>query len=240
MKYVKYEVINQIKKNLDYYMTFFMDENYESKLINEFTKDYYEHSEINYTPVVYEMGINQKKDKKKTDIHNALKIYEAYKFLNESQASDERLWCGLSLEKNNMDYLFYRWGHTKETMKYRLTYHAAGKRGMAYHGLARLWWFAHLTYQEKNQDSYELTRFVFDHPHIMEKMIYRNFSNSQGVRLSIIKAIKKYVDNNGAYSTRKIDELYKFVSLIGGSRLLDVIPERELEMELLNFLMFEE
>jgi hypothetical protein len=236
MKYVKYDVINQIKNNIDYYKTFFTDENFESNLIDEFSRNYYEHSDINYTPIQYDMSIVEKKDRKKTDFQNAIKVYETYRFLNESQASDERLWSGLCLEKDNMNYIFYRWGQTKETIRYRLTFHAPGKRGLAYHGLARLWWFAHLTYVDKTQDPYELTRFIFEYPHIMEKMIYRNFSNSKAIRLAVISAIKIFIDNGGSYAVKKIDELYKFIGLIGGNRLLDVIPRNELIQELLGFL----
>jgi|SRR5690554_1391638 len=235
MKFVKYEVINQIKQNLEYYKGFFLDEKYDEKLINEFSIDYYDFSEIPSQYIFYDMSIAPMSKRKETDFINAIKIYEAYSFLSESQASDERFWCGIALEKNNMQYLFYRWGETTNTIKYRLTYHQPGKRGMVYHGLARLWWFVHLTILD-GENPYEFTSFCFQYPHIMEKMIYRNFSNSRHIRLAIIEAVKKFIDSGGTYSTSKIDELYKYVSLISGNKLLDIIPKNVLTEDFSTFL----
>jgi len=228
-------MINQIKLNLEYYLQFFLQDNYHDRLNDEFGRNYYTNNEIPYLSINFDSSVQIKKDKKLTDFKNAVAIYNAYDFLSESQASDERFWCGLALEPANMNYLFYRWGETKNTIQYRVTYHTPGKRGMVYHGLARLWWFVHLT-RIVGDDPYELTRFAFEHPHILEKMIYRNFSNSQKIRQAIILAIKQYVDNGGQYSTKKVDELYKYVSIISGNRLLDLIPQGELIPELISFL----
>lgn len=235
MKFVSYDVINQIKLNQEYYLDFFLQEDYNTRLIDEFNRNYCVNNEIPYIEIDYDVSIQFKKNKKNTDFSNAVAIYEAYDFLSESQASDERFWCGLSLEPSNMKYLLYRWGETRNTIQYRVTYHVPGKRGMVYHGLARLWWFVHLT-RTNDDDQYVLTRFTFNHPHILEKMIYRNFSNSQKIRHSIILAIKQYVDNGGIYSTKKVDELYKYVSLISGNRLLDMMTQEELILELSTFL----
>lgn len=236
MKLLKYEVLNQIKENIEYYKEFFLEDNYYQKLMHEFSMNYYEDFEIPSLLIEFDMSVIKMRDRKDTDFNNAIKIYETYEFLSESQASDERFWCGIGIEPLNMEYLFYRWGETKNTIKYRLTYHASGKRGMLYHGLARLWWFTHLTVQN-SEDRYELTRFAFQHPHILEKMIYRNFSNSRNVRISIIKAIKKFIEEDGKYSTQKIDELYKYVSVLSGNKLLDIIPEEVLINQFKEFLL---
>lgn len=235
MKFVSYDVINQIKSNLDYYMHFFLQSDYEKRLVEEFNRNYYTNNEIQNLAIDFDMSVTIKRDRKQTDINNAIQLYETYNFLSESKASDERFWCGLGLETANMNYLFYRWGETKNTIQYRLTYHVPGKRGMMYHGLARLWWFVHLTIIS-GEDPFELTRFTFNYPHILEKMIYRNFSNSQQIRIAIILAIKQFVEEGGQYSTKKVDELYKYVSIISGNRLLDSMPQNELTSELLSFL----
>src|SRR5690606_26111261 len=109
------------------------------------------------------------KVRRKTDLNNSIEIYNKYQYLTESQASDERFWASLALYEVNLNYLFYRWDKTEKTIKYRVTYHSGGKRGYMYHGLARPWWFAHLTYDGTHEDPYHLTRFTYDYPHIMEK-----------------------------------------------------------------------
>lgn len=236
MKYLTVDTVNQIRKNSEYYFKFFSNSDYEIKLNQEFTSEYYSKNDIEYVHIDFLMNETQKANKKKTDFSNSIKLFETYDFLTESQASDERFWAGLAIEKNNLNYLFYRWEKTSNTIKYRVVYHASGKRGYMYHGLARLWWFTYLTRLEGTENPYELTEFTFSHPHIMEKMIYRNFSNSKHIRLSVIKSIKTFVDNGGEYATKKVDELYKYVSLIGGNRLLDVMPASVLENELTAFL----
>lgn len=236
MKFVKYDVIHQIKNNLSSFLEFFRDPDYPEKLHLEFSDHYYDKTDFEYLLIDFAMPDIRQRERKSTDLENAVKLYEAYKNLTESQAADERLWCGLGLEKNNLDYLFYRWGNTINTLRYRLTYHVPGKRGMLYHGLARLWWFVRMTIDETLENKYELTRFTFEHPHIMEKMIYRNFSNSSIIRLAIIKGIKKFVAGGGKYSTTLIDKLYLHISLISGTKLLDIIPQDELVEIVFNFL----
>lgn len=171
---------------------------------------------------------NDDKDPKNTDFANSKLIYNSFKNLTESQASDFRLWSGYAINDDVYDYLKYRWKDDEKTIRYRIVSHAKGKRGLAYNGIARLWWFAHLTYDEKAEDPYELTEFTFNYPHIMEKMIYRNFSNSNSIRIGIIKGIKKFIDNGGKYKTEKLDLLYKQISLISGVNLLDLIPTQEI------------
>lgn len=168
---------------------------------------------------------NNTKDPKSTDFKNSKLIYNAFKNLTKSQASDIRLWAGYAINDDVYDYLKFRWGDTDKTILYRIVSHSKGKRGLVYHGIARLWWFAHLTYLEEENDQYELTEFIFNYPHIMEKMIYRNFSNSNTIRLGVIRGIKKFIENGGEYKTEKLDSLYKQISLISGINLLDVIPE---------------
>lgn len=167
-------------------------------------------------------------DTKQTDFENSKIVYEAFINLTEAQASDFRLWSGFAINEDVYSYLKYRWNDDEKTILYRITAHTGGKRGLVYQGISRLWWFAHLTYDKSINNPYELTEFTFNYPHIMEKMIYRNFSNSKNIRLGIIKGIKKYIDSGGKYGTKKLDELYKHISLISGVNLLDLIPELEM------------
>ena len=111
-----------------------------------------------------------------------------------------------------------------------------GKRGYMYHGLARPWWFAHLTYDNTHEDPYHLTRFTYEYPHIMEKMIYRNFSNSSKIRKIVIASIKSFIEKGGKYSTSKIDKLYRYVGVLGSNKLLDLYDQKNLSEILVNYL----
>lgn len=163
-----------------------------------------------------------------TDFENAKLIYESFNDLTESQASDERFWSGYAIKEDVYNYLKYRWGDNHNLLKYRVVFHAPGKRGLLYHGIARLWWLARLTIDEEKVNMYELTEFTFNYPHIMEKMIYRNFSNSKNVRHGIIEGIKKYIKHGGEYRIAKIDELYLYISTISSVHLLDSFSKEEI------------
>ena len=237
MKLIKLEVLYNIRKNSAYFYNLLSSGNVEIKLIEEFSKHYYEDSEFPYKELDFDMSIKEEgRARRKTDLKNSIEIYTKYNFLTESQASDERFWASLSLYQKNLDYLFYRWGKTQNTIAYRVTYHASGKRGYMYHGLSKPWWFAHLTYDESHVDPFHLTRFTYEYPHIMEKMIYRNFSNSKKIRHTVINAVKSFIEKGGKYSTSKIDKLYKYIGILGSNKLLDVYDTEVLSNLLINYL----
>ena len=79
--------------------------------------------------------------------------------LRETQASDESLWTGIALNEG-YDYMMYRWGFDHSTkFEYRWNFYTKGKRGYIHHGIARLWWFAHMTFDASRNDPYELTEY---------------------------------------------------------------------------------
>lgn len=232
---LSYSAIEYIRK---YYQDIFNNtdgKNLSTYLESILGLDYKEKSQFLNPKIDFIMtkGINPKD----TDYENAKLVYENFKNLTESQASDFRLWSGYAIEDEVYNYLKYRWKNDARTILYRVSYRDAGKRGLLYHGIARLWWLSYLTYDDSKSDKYELTKFTFEYPHIMEKMIYRNFSNSKNVRHGIIEGIKLFIDNGGKYTTSKIDELYKHISMISGVNLLDIIPKEKIKAITLNFLI---
>ncbi|WP_025724360.1 DUF6339 family protein [Acholeplasma granularum] len=237
MKLIKHEVLYAIKKNPGYYFNLFTSGKIDDVLSKEFTSSFFNQSDFTYNKLDFDMSITDSgKIRRKTDLNNSIEIYSKYQYLTESQASDELFWASLALYEDNLNYIFYRWDKTVKTIKYRITYHASGKRGYMYHGLARPWWFAHLTYDSTHEDPYHLTRFTYEYPHIMEKMIYRNFSNSSKIRKVVIASIKSFIEKGGKYSTSKIDKLYRYVGVLGSNKLLDLYDEKNLSEILVNYL----
>lgn len=232
-----YSTIEYMRKN---HKTIFEDLKTSNITIDEYLKEKigYNYSEQSkFLKPTLNFIMNEERDKKATDFENSKLIYNAFKNLTESQASDFRLWGGIAVNENVYDYLKYRWEDTDRTIIYRVVYRDSGKRGLMYHGIARLWWYAHLTFDEEKEDNFELTEFTFKYPHIMEKMIYRNFSNSRSIRMAIIEGVKKYVDEGGKYQTKKLDSLYKHISLLSGVNLLDIIPQEKIKDISYDFLI---
>ena len=102
------------------------------------------------------------------DFENSKIIYQAYKTLTPLQASDIRLWTYLA----HTDYYAYmckRWSSIREKKevnpsKYILDHwfiSSPAQSNFLRHGIAGLWWAAHLTYDETRNDPYELTKVLF-------------------------------------------------------------------------------
>ena len=102
------------------------------------------------------------------------------------------------------------------------------KRGLYFNGLARLYWCAKISYDETLDDPYELTRFCFKDINIITQMIFRGYANSKTVRLALLKALKSYVDEGGAYNRKILLNILKYVSFLGGAYILDIFTEEEL------------
>ncbi len=226
VKFLNYETIEYIKKNREDVFEELKTKSFNELLQEKFIVDWYEDSKFIKPDIDY--YIDRNINPRHTDIENSKLIYDYFKNLTESQASDERLWAGLAIEEKNYNYLKYRWKDDVKTIRYRVVYHAGGKRGFMYHGLARLWWFAHLTFDNQLENPFELTEFCFKYPHILEKMLYRNYSNSKTIRTGIIKGIKEYLNEGGEYKISYLDKLFNHISALSGVHMLDMYSEEKI------------
>lgn len=224
IKYMKDDALQTIKNNLDYIFCA-MQESDSNEWVDKIIPDCFGESKI--IMPIFEMDMSFK-NPNHSDLTNAKIIYEAFKNLNETQATDERLWAGLAFGKC-YDYLIYRWGKKEITkLAYRWVYKQNVGRAIYYHGLSRLWWFSKMTYDDTLDNSYELTEFVFSHPQIMKALTYRNYSNSETIRKAIISSMME-AENLGIKMTISIiDEIYKRISLLGSASILDSYSEDEL------------
>lgn len=235
IKYIKDDSLAFLKGNAEEVYKIFKDAENRDWINEVLGNDYLGISKINIDDLDFYM------DEEKpilSDLKNAILLHEKLKHLNETQATDERLWVGLSLTIG-YDYLIYRWGLDDFTrFKYRWIYYTKNRRSLFYHGLARLWWYARLTYDETLEDPYELTKFAYSNSEIMKNMVYRNYSNSDLVRKSILLALKDFeqIHNHKiVYST--LVDIYKYVNFLGGITLLDSYSKSELKNIILERLI---
>jgi|SRR5690554_140263 len=226
--------INFIKTNYQYIHDKLVNNDVRQVIANELITGWSEESKFLSRTINFYMPDNI--NPRHSDFENAKLIYESFNELSESQASDERLWAGLAVLDDVYEYLKYRWKDTANTLRYRVVFHAGGKRGLMYHGIARLWWLTYLTIDNEIENKYELTEFTFNYPHIMEKMIYRNFSNSKSIRHGIIRGIMNFIESGGVYTIEKIDNLYLYISMISGVNLLDSFEVKEIENITVDYL----
>ena len=94
------------------------------------------------------------------DLRNCKILYEKLMFLSESQASDERLWAGLT-HATFYNYMRKRWGYgygkkpksaEKEAgeLKSRFFYSGGTRAGFYRNTLAKCWWVGRNTYDASN------------------------------------------------------------------------------------------
>lgn len=175
--------------------------------------------------------IDDKLSPLENDFINAKMLYEALKHINETQASDESLWTGIALNEG-YDYMMYRWGFDHSTkFEYRWNFYTKGKRGYIHHGIARLWWFAHMTFDASRNDPYELTEYGLINQSYLTKLAYRNYSNSPRIVHAVLSAMKE-CDEQKKITYNHTVELYKEVSLFGSVSIIDAYSDEDLKSKI--------
>ena len=191
------------------------------------------------------------KDIASTDLENAIKLYELYKDIDETQASDPRLWVYLA----HVDYRKYaisRWGlrETEKDLKKDealkrainfITEHwfpSGNDRDLRRNALARLWWAAHLTYAPwerdagffedlEKKDPYYFTRVLLSTQDIYQTLLERSMNRSNRILISILE----YLGNNKKFaeSRENIRNLAKELNLILGARQIIMLDRKSLK-----------
>ena len=98
---------------------------------------------------------------------------------------------------------------------------------MSRNGLARLWWYGHLTCEEGDSDPYRYTRMLLEHSDTPVGLLERDL----GKNPHIVKVVSRYIAENAkAWSDRStsIKRLILNINTAGGAMVLDALGEPEL------------
>ena len=168
----------------------------------------------------------------KTDGKNAEIVYENLKFLSDSQATDERFWAALCM-REYWPFVRYRWSFDKGITEANINQHVffgyGGRRSLTRNTMSRLWWAARLTVDPdpNSNDPYRLTRFACENADTVMHALERNTSNSRLINRAFLSAILDARDKEGLImNTDIIGELAKYLNLLGGTYILDCLPEQ--------------
>ena len=207
---------------------------------NSWLKDFFQKEDpfikAKYSMEDFELDTS-KEDPVETDLQNAITIHKNLKNLPICVLCDERLWVGLGFDKF-YNYMQYRWPSNKIiNLKSHWFYDHGQKRGMYFDGISRLFWFAEYTFDETLDNPYELTEFCFKNITLITNMVYRSYVNSKNVRLSIFKAVKKFINDGGEFSNKNMYNILKYVSFLGGAYILDSFTQNELIEKIYNKLI---
>lgn len=169
-----------------------------------------------------------------TDFENAKIIYEMFSKFADSETCNEQFWMGLTFGKY-YEYMKYRWPLSKESnYKNHWVFGSNKKRSLFFNGLSRLYWFTKYTYDETLEDPFEITEFCFKDVNTFNELVYRSYSNSKKIRLSLLKALKQFYEENGSLGMDIIRYGANCVSFLGGAYLLDSFTQDELKNKILE------
>lgn len=173
----------------------------------------------------------------KHDFENAKLIFEAYKKMSRTEASDTRIWTYLS-HVTFWDYMIKRcpvsdWPSDDDKRKKYILEHwflnGLNSRTLTRQNIAMLWWGAYLTYDDKRKNPYELTEELFSMLDYTRTLL----SSIQGRNNKFTTALLEYVIENKELFKRakesKIRLLMKKLNYRGGYALLPTLEKDEIK-----------
>ncbi|ETJ21058.1 hypothetical protein Q604_UNBC18358G0004 [human gut metagenome] len=227
IKYVTEDGLLMIKNNAD--IVFREIIKGKEKTIMELFNDDSLIKETPYDIEEFTLDMSQPQGKESlTDGENVQRVYNHMKYLSDSQASDERIWTSYTLNEQ-IDYMRYRWKtENANDMLNRYFFNYSSQRSLFRNGIARLWWIGRVTYDERRNDPYELTKYICKNQDFLESICGRNIFNNPKVQKASISAIYD-ADRNGAAITREVVRgVSKYINLLSGTYLLDILSYEDI------------
>ncbi len=114
-------------------------------------------------------------------------------------------------------------------------------RALLRNGIARLWWYGHLTHDANRSDPYELTRELLSYLDIAKVLLEVNLGRAVHVRtgfLDFLRLNKARLGSTAGQTRATIRRLAKLLNLRGGVLLLDCLGTDEVQSLLGNELEF--
>ena len=172
----------------------------------------------------------------KSDAEASQLIFQWLSSLTPVQAADERLWVLLT-HRTFAHYVHKRWGRGLERATQpealildRWFFRGSGVATFVRNGISRLWWFGHLTCDEKRANPFELTDVLLSLQDIQVAFLERSLGRCRPVLRAVLETVKKHQDDlrKTPNSGDAIQEWAKEIRLYGGAFLLDAVPHERL------------
>lgn len=162
------------------------------------------------------------------DSLNSKVLYSKMMSLNDSFATDERLWAGLS-HTIFYDYMLKRWPkyYDKESILNHFFFNQSKPRCYLVNTISRLWWLGRKLYNENFDNCWAMLDYIsHDINGYAFTLFGSNWSNSKRTLELFMKAIFKYENetNNKVYRELFNDSL-KFTNCFGGIYIIDACSD---------------
>ena len=229
-------LLGNVKANLEKYRR---NDKWVSELASPSTRDLQTRIELK-TPI----NLDEPDEDNLKDLENAIRIHKLLSQLTPLQARDPRLWTRLT-HVDCWSYMRKRWPlerfgtDSDKGVRFIATRYfvpQSESRALLRNGIARLWWTAHLSYDEQRTNSYELTTVLLHRLDITQQLLERNMGRAPAIVRGFLEFLMQNKDKllvEGDHSRERIRRLAKFLNLHGGVCLLDSLTQTDI-MKLLE------
>lgn len=235
VNYIKESALEQLKRNINSNIEKYMQ---DKEWLNDYFAssgwgEWYIQSRINMNEVKL---IVEPEERGKNDFENSKRIYSTLKDLSLTQASDERLWVYLC-HVTFWDYMRARWDVEKRLgenasnfIAERYFFMSNRHRALVRNGIARLWWFGYVSFDEHRDDPFELTEFMLSKQDIASSLMERQYSNNRDFIIATLSVLKEFAETYPKITTKKsIQNLAKYIQQLGGVTILDALDREEIK-----------
>lgn len=229
-----------VDRNQDKY---FSDEDWVPAFLESLNEKYEEFSYVeplsDFDPV-YEEGPKTDQQKAKNDCENAINFHRSYRNLNRYQACLPTMWTYLCHQPKYRKYLCDRWLTNErgaESIRKRFFVRGRGENLFFENGLSRLWWIPELTYDEKHEDPYHLTKVLFQNQRIGKDILTTNNRMSPNRIRGILKAIEMMRETTDDNLSEIWRECRKYFNRQGAIIALEFLSEDEIQRMAYSYMM---
>jgi len=183
------------------------------------------------------------------EIENAKILYSAMKGISDSEATDERIWVGLShrycwdFMRKNLEFSIEkspRIKFNKSTVLNRYFHNTAKesrKRSIYINNLSKLWWAGRLCYNENDpeEEFKYLKLFESAFSHKLINTFSSNYMANKTIRFSVFEAGLHLMNKGVEIKGDTLIPLTTYLNELGGKVLLDLYSFEELKNVLIKF-----
>lgn len=171
------------------------------------------------------------------DLENTKKVYSALKDLTLVQACDERMWAYLT-HHTFWNYMRVRWPvesyldkeQPESAIRERYFFMTNKGRALVRNGIARLWWYGYVSYDEERTDPFELTSMLLSKLDIAQSLLERVFSGNRDITRAVLSVLYQKDKLEGIAVSRNVfRSLMMYINQLGGVTILDALERSELE-----------
>ena len=232
--YIKESALEQLKTNIDNNIEKYL---LDDKWINEYLQSI-DWQEWNIQSRLFMNDIAlvvEPTDRGKNDAENSKRVYSALKDITPAQASDERLWTYLT-HVTYWDYMKARWNvetrlerNPKNFITERYFFSSNRQKALVRNGIARLWWYGYVSFDDTRENPFELTEFLLSKQNLATSLMERQYSNNRDFIIVTLSVLKDYEQVIPSILTKKpIQALTKHIQHIGGVSILDALDREDI------------